>query len=484
VIRGSSFEQQFRYADAILEYQDALKYDSSSTILYAIGKCYKELKKYDLATEFAVRSVRKDSTFIPSMELLADVYMMQMKIPESIDICRKLLAVEPNSARKFRLARLLEYQDSKEAVSIYEKMLEDNSDDVKVLSRLSDIFERTRDTVKLTNVLEKLFKTLPEKSEVSYDLLDVYLLSRNYTKAFELLNVLDNTMPSSELGKYYGNFGNELLSDSNKIVDNNIKSFLERIDNRFYFDWRIQLMGAYLSVRVKDSLGTEKFMRHSLDIADSIPDVPLAVGSIYMQNGNFESALQLFKRYEEKYNTEVRFPLYIGHSYVQLNDYQNALNSYYKALAINDNQLDAWTQLGLIYDRTKQYDSCDISYEKALSIDRTNALVNNNYAYSLSVRDKDIERALEMIKVAIYKDPNNSSYLDTYGWILYKLKNYSQALDYTLMSMQFGEAGAEVYEHLGYIYMELGDKNKAKESWERSLKLEPDNTKLIEELKK
>ena len=484
VIRGSSYELQYRYAEAILEYQDALKFDSASSIYFALGKCYKELKKYDLAVEYANKSITKDSTFVPSYDLLSDIYMLQMKFTEAINICRTLLTLQPNKFRQFRLARLLEYQDIKEATKIYLKILDDGDNDVRVLGRLSDIYEKTRDTVKLIGILEKLHDVIPEKYEVSYDLLDAYLISRNYPKAFELLNNLDNTIPSSEIGRYYGNFGNEILLDTTKNADKQINAFMSKIDNRFYFDWRMQILGAYLSERIKDTVSSDKFLRHSLDIGDSIPEVSLAVSSIYIQRGKNSEAIELLNRNEAKFDKIYRFPLYLGHANTNLGNYQEALNAYYRVLKIDANQLEAWTQIGLIYDRTNKFDSCEIAYEKALSLDRLNPLINNNYAYSLTVRGKDIERAQAMIRVALDKDPNNSSYLDTYGWIQYNLENYDKALEYTLKSISAGEVGAEVYEHLGYIYLKLGMSNKAIESWRKSLDLGPENQKLMDELKK
>ncbi|MCK5742881.1 MAG: hypothetical protein KAH48_11730, partial [Chlorobi bacterium] len=69
VINGSSLQQKYKWAESILEFQQALRYDSSSAIYYAIARSYKELKKYNLALENIAKSLKLDSAFITSMEL-------------------------------------------------------------------------------------------------------------------------------------------------------------------------------------------------------------------------------------------------------------------------------------------------------------------------------------------------------------------------------------------------------------------------------
>lgn len=88
-----------------------------------------------------------------------------------------------------------------------------------------------------------------------------------------------------------------------------------------------------------------------------------------------------------------------------------------------------------------------------------------------------------MSKIAIQKDSNNSAYLDTYGWILFKKGDYENALEYTLKSIDKGAASAEVYEHLGNIYIKLDDAEKAKKAWQIALDKEPNRIYLKEKMK-
>jgi tetratricopeptide (TPR) repeat protein len=71
-------------------------------------------------------------------------------------------------------------------------------------------------------------------------------------------------------------------------------------------------------------------------------------------------------------------------------------------------------------------------------------------------------------------DPNNAAYLDSMAWALLKLDQPKPALDYILKAIQFSEEeDATIYDHLGDIYARLGQPDKAREAWRKSVSLEP-----------
>ena len=122
----------------------------------------------------------------------------------------------------------------------------------------------------------------------------------------------------------------------------------------------------------------------------------------------------------------------------------------------------------------------DSLYELALQLDPQNALINNNYAYSLSERDLQLDRALLMIEIAMTADSSNSSYLDTYGWIFYKLGEYDKAYFYINKAIEIdGEDNAVLLEHLGDALYMQGKKEEAINYWKKALELDSSNETLI-----
>ena len=67
------------------------------------------------------------------------------------------------------------------------------------------------------------------------------------------------------------------------------------------------------------------------------------------------------------------------------------------------------------------------AYDKALKIDPSYAPVLNNYAYYLSEEGKQLKKARSMSKKTIEAEPDNATYLDTYGWILHLLGKIGRA---------------------------------------------------------
>ena len=79
-------------------------------------------------------------------------------------------------------------------------------------------------------------------------------------------------------------------------------------------------------------------------------------------------------------------------------------------------------------DILKEKNKSFAAYKKALQYNKDNAVVLNNYAYNLALTDeRQLASALRMSQRSIEIDSKNVNYLDTYGYILYRLKRYKEA---------------------------------------------------------
>ena len=151
---------------------------------------------------------------------------------------------------------------------------------------------------------------------------------------------------------------------------------------------------------------------------------------------------------------------------------------------IDPNNVQLIGQTALIYESQKHFNISDSLYNHALKVDSSNALILNNYSYSLAERNIKLEEALRMSKKAVESDPKNSSYLDTIGWIYYMLGDYNKAKKYVEESLNEDAKSATVNDHLGDIYLKLGNKNSALEYWKKASSLEPDNEKFKSKIEK
>ena len=109
-------------------------------------------------------------------------------------------------------------------------------------------------------------------------------------------------------------------------------------------------------------------------------------------------------------------------------------------------------------DRKRAYKA----YDKALKVDGTYAPVLNNYAYYLSVEGKHLRKALKMSKTVVDAQPDNATYLDTYGWILYLLGRPKEAKPYFKHAMIYGgKESAVILGHYSKVLEALGEKDLA-----------------------
>jgi Tfp pilus assembly protein PilF len=114
----------------------------------------------------------------------------------------------------------------------------------------------------------------------------------------------------------------------------------------------------------------------------------------------------------------------------------------------------------------------DSLYDVLLSSDDDDPVTLNNYAYSLADRShpgrKQLKLARKMSKRSLKLQPGNSSFLDTYGWIWYRLGRYGKARKYIAKSLEAKGGNAIVLDHLGAVYLELGDRDQAENYFQQA----------------
>jgi len=480
VIEGSKLQQQNKFAEAILSFQDAMKYDSSASILYAISKCYLMLGKYEKSFEVVVNALDREKNFIPAMELLTELYVYRNNIKDAILVYQSVVNLQPTTSRKSYLARLYEYENIDTAIVLYEELLK-QKEDAEILFRLAGLYEKKADTSKMIHTYEKLVKYSPNKQQTYDALIRIYLDKGNYDKVMQILDTVRLNFIDDDINYFYNLTGNYMLEDSNEIALKYMPNIISIAEKNFYFDWRMNMIAAYLADRLNDSVLTEKFFNRALK-SDTIPDIALAVSFHYLRKTNYDKAIAILDEYNPKFPQSFAFPFYKGLVYQNMDSNELAINQFHIALSFNENNIEVLSQIGLLYDQMKKYDSCEIAYRKVLSLEPDNALINNNFAYSLAVRGLKLDSAMLMSQKSLQLEPENPSYLDTYGWIQYQLGYYELALDYILKAIRFGEENSEVLEHLGFTYLKLGRKEDAKNAWEKSLTFEPDNDEIKKQL--
>jgi len=118
-------------------------------------------------------------------------------------------------------------------------------------------------------------------------------------------------------------------------------------------------------------------------------------------------------------------------------------------------------------------------YDSTLAYDPDNINVLNNYAYYMSLEDRDLKKALSMSAKTLEAEPLSATYLDTYAWILFRMKRYKESLQYLEKAMRYLDTdNPEIYEHYGDVLYMCGEKEKALENWHKAKRMESQSNTL------
>lgn len=295
------------------------------------------------------------------------------------------------------------------------------------------------------------------------------------------------------------------------------KEFFQKLDQDTV-SWQVKMILGEIALREKKDSAAISHFKEVTTLAKWNADAWIRLGGLLFDNKKYQQASEILTEAVENFPDDFAINLILGLSLSQENNYSKAKDYLKKAVQLNSKDITALSAygytlnqlkepdqaiyylsealkidpanvellgtLGLIYNAQKKWKECDSVYTKALQIDSTNALVLNNYAYSLSERGIRLEEALVMVRKALDKDPENSSYLDTIGWIYFQLNNYPEAINFIKKALAIDSKNATITEHLGDVIFKTGDKAAAIELWQKALNLNSDNPELKKKIEK
>jgi tetratricopeptide (TPR) repeat protein len=400
-------------------------------------KALTEIEKYIGLSEEVV--VRKEQ-----------IYLAQNKLPKAIKEVDRLIKAYPDNLKYQLMMADLLWANGKgeEAALLYQKILKNDPSNGYAAFALSDYYKLKNDYELWYAHLKIGMASADVESKAKVSVLSAFISGtefQNQSERFEELahifaaSAPGDPMPFLVLGDL---FVQQLKYDSARIEYKKALS----IEPATYMAWS-QTVLCSVNLLNNDSL--------LLDCEEAISYFPaepifFTYGSIAaMQLKNYTKAIELANR-----GLEITTP-----------DHEDIIL-----------QLNA--TLGDAYHYTKNYAASDSIYEALLKKDSSNAYAMNNYAYFLSLRKTNLNKAEKMSARSIELDPQNASYLDTYGWILYTMGNYTKAKEYIEKSLVLSPKNAEVVDHLGDVLYKLNDKPGAIEKWKKAKELGSDNIHL------
>jgi len=510
-LKGDSFA-------ALENYKTALKFYKSPGIYYAISQIYSEQGKLKEALIEINNALKISPDNIDYLDHKARIYYSMDNLSKSAEIFEQILSIDSNyTYGLYSLARIYEeLKQPSKAIIVYEKLTDVAGFDLEILRRMYDIYIGFKDFEKSLEIMKYVLKLDPYNSQFLQQLGALYVkLNRNEeaVKVLEEYYTLnpDNKNVLSELVKLYfqGNETEKGFSNFSRLIKKDSLSYLEKIQlGELYFGLIAQdasVTGAAKNIFIRLNLdytnewkpyyylgeldinsgknndASDKF-RIAMSYADTSREAYSQVGFALYRIWNYDESYSVLSKGISLYPDDFRMNYFYGLVLQRKGREADAVLYFEKALEISPDEISLLSTLAMSYNGLKRYEESDRTYERALKLDPVNILVLNNYAYNLSERGVNLEKALEMAKKVIEREPNSASYLDTYGWVLYKMKRYSEAKTYIEKAVSISGSSAVLLEHLGDVYLELKDIKNAKIYWRKASELNPNNMMLKEKI--
>ena len=358
--------------------------------------------------------------------ILGDVYLQNGKKQEAYDVYQKVLAVEPdNPMALFSMASYYEQTGQKE---LYQQQL-----DTLLLNK-----KVTSDTK-----ISVMRQVIAENEQSS---------AKDSTQVIELFDrMMKQDMDDPQIPMLYSQY---LLS---KNMEQEAVPVLEQVVDLDPTNKAARLMLVSAAVKKEDYKQIIKVCEPGIEATPDALELYYYLAIAYHQAEQGDSVLSVCNRALEHITPDTR---------------KEVISDFYSIM-------------GDIYHTKKQMTEAYAAYDSALVYNPSNIGALNNYAYYLSVERRDLDKAEEMSYKTVKAEPNNSTYLDTYAWILFEKGNYAEARIYIDNAMKNdGEKSDVIVEHCGDIYFMTGDVEGALKYWKKALEMGSESKTLKQKIEK
>ena len=425
---------------------------------------------------------------------LGQFYNRQGLYTEAGEIFKKMAGFEPErksnyieSANQFMNA--LDFKNALSMLEEYERMF---GIDEQSARKMEGLFGELKKPEKANAAMEKLVAANPGNIRYMGLLAESYLRAQKVDRA----KAIYEQMIEQDPGNGYAHFG---LADISRKAEKEGESYEHMLkafeDEEVSIALKLQVVQSFFPFLRSDSTMRSRAFR-LMEILETVhsqePNVFIAFSDILYTSGDANSARNKLRRSLEldasnfngwqqliALNSEIgdfeamekdskkfldRFPVqplpYLSNSHANmlLGFYEQAIHVAQEGLEISrlkEDKSQLLITLATSFYEIEEFKKSDDAHDELLELAPNDDLALNNYAYFLAVRGQRLEKAREMSEKALSISPNNVSYLDTYGWVLFKSGKFDEAIKPLKRAYKLDSNDPEILEHLGETLMKL-----------------------------
>jgi tetratricopeptide (TPR) repeat protein len=442
----------------------AARPNASGAIFARLGLVYGQLGKYDQAVAAERTAIKRAPQSLSGYRSLFLTYVQgkqEQDAPKVLDAAARQPHTDANflvglSDLYLDLSQRFPAQKDKaraKALAVLNRAAKMNPPSPEVCKRMADSFAALNQTEKASQLYLEALKRLPEedplRERIHATLADFYLQANDDTHAREQLEAVIRDDPTNP--QAYSALGSIALDEKKPgdAADYFSKSILLNPDfEQAYYD--------------------------------------LALAQIELKKGG--DALATLELARKKFPPSYALEMLTGMAFSAQKGYAEAIQHYIAAEVIaqatdpkrlNDS---FYFQLGAAYERKGDYGEAEKYFEKSLQLAPDSPETLNYLGYMWAEHGMKLEKARALIEKAVKAEPKNAAFLDSLGWVLFKLNQPGPALENVRKAVELSdEPDPTVFDHLGDIYSALKQPDKAREAWRKSLSLE-DNSEVRKKL--
>lgn len=516
----------------LLQYAHSLDPENSA-IAYYLG--YSRLMKSNLSVSdslfsSSLRMMRKHVDAHPEDKYEAMLYangnMIANQVQEGLRVLKIQAERNPHSVEvqlsiADAYARLEDYRN---AIAAYDSVQQWQGQSVQLSARKVRAYQALNDTVGAIDEMRSLLATAPRNVDYNLAMGNMMLMFGERDSALTYYDKAQQYEPENGAtylakAQFYNAIGDsvnydqqtyqalvskdldvaskvEVLADyarhllvakdSSARTENLFKVLIEQHPNEPQIR---MLFSDYLAAK-DDMKGAAEQMDYAvnLDPTDAQAWNRLLVLNIISEN--YEAAIAAGDRAIELNPNNIELYGYIAPAYYNIKQYDKAIEVYKKALAAVDSTDTEHRSMFLGGMGDAKFSMGDTIgafalYDQAIEIDPNNVSILNNYAYFLTLCNRDLDKAERMSAKTVQAEPQNATFLDTYAWVFYKRKEYTMAQLYIEMAIKNERRpSSDIYDHYGDILLAVGNKQEALKQWKKALELDAGNKELLEKVEK
>ena len=500
---------------------------NASSALYEVAQYYMFLKQMPQGEAALEKAVENDPDNYWYSQGLANLYLQQNETEKAATLLESM--VTRFSDKMDPLYNLLEIYNRQEeydkVIDVLNKLEERMGKNEQLSMEKFRIYLQKKDDKSAFREIESLVAEYPMDTRYQIVLGDVYMQNGKKDQAYDIYKKVlaeepDNAMAMYSLASYYEETGQK------ELYEQQLDTLL--LNRKVPSDTKLSVMRQFIVQNEQDGKDSTRVITLFSRIMEQDPDdaqLPLLYAQYLLSKGMNKEAWPVLRQVlaidptntaarmmllgeavrQEDYEEIIRlceagveaspdmleFYFYLAIAYNQAERTDDALAICQRALThIKDNSKkevisDFYAIIGDAYHTKNQHDDAYAAYDSALVYNPSNIGVLNNYAYYLSVERRDLDKAEEMSYKTVKAEPNNSTYLDTYAWILFEKGNYAEARLYIDDALKNeGDKSDGIIEHCGDIYYMTGDVDGALKFWKQALEAGSKSKTLKQKIQK